>query len=131
MRISDWSSDVCSSDLTATTATTAVDPNAPTSTTAPPLTDLSTTPREEDLPDETVILEELDADGEPVAKYLLGPAAATGTIVQDARAVLQGAPWTVALEIKGGAAIDPFTPGPARQEERSVGKAGVESGRIR
>src|SRR3546814_15310185 len=109
MRISDWSSDVCSSDLTATTATTAVDPNAPTSTTAPPLTDLSTTPREEDLPDETVILEELDADGEPVAKYLLGPAAATGTIVQDARAVLQGAQWTVAPEIKGGDAIAPFT----------------------
>src|SRR3546814_20655709 len=29
-------------------------------------------------------------------------------IVQDARAVLQGAQWTVALEIKGGDAIDTF-----------------------
>src|SRR3546814_18047137 len=29
-------------------------------------------------------------------------------IVHDARAVLQGAQWTVALEIKGGDAIDTF-----------------------
>jgi len=92
-----------------TTSSTVVDPSATTSTTAPPLDDLTTTPREEDDPEATVILEEVDDDGEPIAKYLLGPAAATGQIVQTARAELQpDGQWAVALEIRGGDAIDTF-----------------------
>lgn len=99
-------------DSTTTTgppATTTTAPGATTTTTAPPLDDLTTTPREEDLPEETVILEEIGEDGEPEAKYLLGPAAATGRIVQDARAeLLPTGEWSVALEIRGGDSIDTF-----------------------
>lgn len=97
-----------------TTATTA----APTGTTTPtdPAVDgipglpedLSTTPREEDVAEEPVILEEV-VDGEPIGKYYLGPAAATGRIVQTAAAELSPAgQWTVALEIRGGESIDQF-----------------------
>jgi preprotein translocase subunit SecD len=94
---------------TAPAATTTTVAGATTTTTAPPLDDLSTTPREEDDPEEQVILEEVDDEGEPVAKYVLGPAAATGRIVQTARAELQPTgEWAVALEIRGGDAIDTF-----------------------
>ncbi len=98
-------------DTTATTAPTAttlpVDPTVPAGIPGLP-EDLSTTPREEDDPDEPVILEEV-VDGEVVAKYYLGPAAATGRIVETARAELsQTGQWTVALEIRGGESIDQF-----------------------
>ena len=42
------------------------------------------TPREEDLPEATVVLAELDDDGEAIAVYQLGPSQATGEIVADA-----------------------------------------------
>ena len=95
---------------TSTTATTA--PGETTTTTAPAGEPggIELTPREEDLPEATVILAELDDDGEPTLIYQLGPSLATGEIVADADAQLDDAgQWRVALEMKGGAAgIDLF-----------------------
>ena len=99
-------------DDTTTTAppgtTSTTETPATTDTTAPPLGDLSTTPRDEIEPGETVILEQ-EVDGGVRARYQLGPAGATGRIVQDARAELApNGQWTVALEIRGGDAIGSF-----------------------
>jgi preprotein translocase subunit SecD len=71
---------------------------------------LKVTPRQEDKPEATVILEELDKDGKAVNTYQLGPSQATGEIVSDADAQLgQSGQWTVALKMKSGAAgIDQF-----------------------
>jgi len=67
------------------------------------------TPREEDTPEATVILEEVADDGEVVSTYQLGPAGASGQIVSTARAELgPDGLWTVALEIKGGDGIGSF-----------------------
>lgn len=98
-----------------TTTTAAPPPTAAPPTTlpagepteAPPPPEL--TPREEDTPEATVLLQELGDDGEVATTYQLGPAGATGQIVSTARAEL-GADglWTVALEIKGGDAIGSF-----------------------
>lgn len=90
-----------------TTTTTAV---GATSTTVPGETPaLELTPREEDLPEATVLLEEPGEDGKAANTYQLGPAQATGKIVKTARAELgQDGLWTVALEIKGGDGIDAF-----------------------
>jgi preprotein translocase subunit SecD len=93
----------------ATTTTTAA--GATTTTTAPTGEpgELELTPREEDLPEATVLLEELGDDGKAANTYQLGPSEATGTIVSTARAELGGTgQWTVALEIKGGDGIDTF-----------------------
>lgn len=92
------------------TTTTAV--GATTTTTAAagePAPAIELTPREDDVPEATVLLEEVDADGQAVNTYQLGPAGATGRIVKTARAELdQSGQWGVALEIKGGDGIDTF-----------------------
>jgi preprotein translocase subunit SecD len=92
-----------------TTTTTAAGSTTST-TTGEPADPLEVTPREEDLPEATVVLEQLGDDGEVVNTYQLGPALATGEIVSDARAELdQAGQWYVALEMKGGAqGIDLF-----------------------
>lgn len=68
-----------------TTSTTSAGPtsssSSTTSTTVPP----GTTSREEDKPDATVILPELE-DGNVVSRYQLGPALATGQIIGTANA---------------------------------------------
>ncbi|MEO6317655.1 MAG: protein translocase subunit SecD [Acidimicrobiales bacterium] len=77
----------------------------PGETPAPP----EVTPREEDTPEATVLLQELGDDDEVVNTYQLGPAGATGQIVSTARAELgNDGLWSVALEIKGGDGIDSF-----------------------
>lgn len=67
------------------TTTTGV-PGQPTttSTTAAP-TVIPTTKPEEDDPKATVVLPQLDKDGNVVARYQLGPAALTGNVVRTAR----------------------------------------------
>ena len=68
-------------------------------------------PGEEDLPEATVVLAELDDDGENVEHtYQLGPSQATGEIVADADAELDpNGQWRSPLEMKGGAdGIDQF-----------------------
>jgi preprotein translocase subunit SecD len=92
-----------------TTTTTA--PGSTTTTTAPAGEpgQLKVTSRQDDKPDATVVLEELD-DGDVVNTYQLGPSQATGEIVADADAKLnQSGQWQVALKMKGGSAgIDQF-----------------------
>jgi protein-export membrane protein SecD/preprotein translocase SecF subunit len=95
-------------DPAATTTVPPVDPSA-TTTTVPLTTGFELTPREDDLPDQPVVLAERDDQDEIVATYQLGPTAATGEIVADAAAELGGTgQWSVRLEIKGGAAIESF-----------------------
>ncbi len=90
--------------------TTTVAGDTTTTTVAGDTPPLEVTPREEDLPEATVILEELDGDGKAVNTYQLGPSLATGSIVKTASAQLsQNGQWSVALEMKGGASgIDAF-----------------------
>jgi preprotein translocase subunit SecD len=101
-------------DTSTTTApagsTTTAPGSTTTTTTGEPAPALELTPRQEDDPEATVVLPELDDDGEPVAVYQLGPSQATGEIVDDAQAQLDpNGQWTVALEMKGGAdGIDQF-----------------------
>lgn len=92
-----------------TTTTTTAPGSTTTTTTGEPGGSFEVTTREEDLPDATVILEELQ-DGEVARTFQLGPALATGEVVSDARAELdQAGRWYVALEMKGGAGgIDLF-----------------------
>ena len=93
-------------------ATTTTAPGGTTTTTAPSgePTELEVTRRQDDLPEATVILEELDEDGNATNTYQLGPSQATGEIVSDARAELDPTgQWQVKLEMKGGAeGIDQF-----------------------
>lgn len=80
-----------------------------TTTTVPedPLAAFQVTPREQDDPAETVVLQELEGDT-VVATYQLGPTAATGEIVSTASARLSpSAEWSVELEVTG-AGIDAF-----------------------
>jgi preprotein translocase subunit SecD len=88
-----------------TTTTTA--PPSTTTTTAPAAPEQGApelTPREEDEPDQPVTLAGLDD-----TVYQLGPALATGRIVQSAQAEIPEGAWTVALEMRGGAnGIDKF-----------------------
>jgi preprotein translocase subunit SecD len=94
-------------DPSSTTSTTAA--GGTTTTTTAPAESPGVTPRDEDLPDVPVILEEVGDDGKAVATYSLGPAGATGKIVKTARAELnQSGQWEVALEIKGGDGIAAF-----------------------
>jgi preprotein translocase subunit SecD len=94
-----------------TTSTTVADDGSTTTTTvAGEPSDFELTPREEDLPEATVILAEEDDDGNPTTTYQLGPSEATGTIVKTAEAQLSPTgTWGVALEMRGGASgIDQF-----------------------
>ncbi len=94
--------------------TTSTAPGSTTTTTVPvgePPPALEVTPREDDRADATVVLEEVDDDGEVVATYQLGPSLATGEIVADADAQLNSTTgeWSVSLEMRGGAnGIDLF-----------------------
>ena len=90
---------------TSTTATTV----APTDTSVPPVTGFELTPRDQDLPDQPVVLPQNDDKGKIESTYQLGPALATGRIVSGATAQLdQAGKWQVRLSIKGGDAIDSF-----------------------
>jgi len=98
------------------------DPSAPTTVppdptgttipepTPPPLTGFEVTPRDQDLPDQPVVLQERDTDGNIVATYQLGPSLATGKVVSKATARLSPTgQWSVELVFKGGAeGIDLF-----------------------
>jgi len=90
-------------------ATPFQDPSTTTTTVPGETPVLEVTPREEDLPEATVLLEEPGEDGKAANTYQLGPAQATGKIVKTARAELgQDGQWSVALEMKGGDGIDAF-----------------------
>jgi preprotein translocase subunit SecD len=72
------------------------------------LEELELTPTEEDDPDQAVTLGEFDDDGNEVARYRLGPAEATGEILSDANAQIQGVgTWVVGVEVRGDR-IDEF-----------------------
>jgi preprotein translocase subunit SecD len=93
------------------TTTTAADGSTTSTTVAGEPSDFELTPRDEDLPDATVVLAEEDDAGEPTATYLLGPSQATGKIVKTASADLDetNGTWSVALEMRGGeGGIDQF-----------------------
>ena len=96
----------------AATTTTVAGGATTTTTTAPgEIPTVELTPRDEDLPENDVVLPQLDADGEIEFVYSLGPSQATGEIVSDASAVLNPntGEWSVSLEMKGGAdGIDQF-----------------------
>jgi len=99
------------SSTTSTTGatTTTVAGATTTTTTGEPTPEIELTPRDEDVPEATVLLEEVGDDGKAVNTYQLGPAGATGKIVKTARAELgQNGQWSVALEIKGGDGIAAF-----------------------
>ncbi|HEX4868911.1 MAG TPA: protein translocase subunit SecD [Acidimicrobiales bacterium] len=90
----------------ATTTTVAGDTT--TTTAAPGATGFELTPREQDLPDQPVVLAETDDNGKVVSTYQLGPSVATGKIVSGAQASLdQTGQWIVRLDIKGSQ-IDAF-----------------------
>ena len=112
--------DTTAPDTTApdTTApdTTAPDATAPDTTVpgtdltvpapAPPVSaDVPTTPREEDLAENEVVLPEFDADGNQLVRYRLGPTALTGEAVETAQAVFDPTTnrWAVSVTFKGGA----------------------------
>jgi preprotein translocase subunit SecD len=92
------------------TTTVADDGSTTTTTVVGDPSDFELTPREEDLPEATVILAEEDDDGNPTTTYQLGPSEATGKIVKTAEAQLSPTgTWGVALEMRGGASgIDQF-----------------------
>lgn len=73
-------------DPEATTTTAPADPSATTTTSTSTTVPAGTTPRDEAAADQEVILPEFDDDGAVVARYVLGPAKATGEIVSAARA---------------------------------------------
>ncbi|MGE0795360.1 MAG: protein translocase subunit SecD [Acidimicrobiia bacterium] len=85
---------------TSTTSTTVAGGDT-TTTTAPTTTTtaLPTTSREDNLADAQVVLEELDDDGEVVARYVLGPTNVLGRVVESARAQFDLSEWTVSLTL--------------------------------
>lgn len=99
-------------DTTTTTTapgTTTTVPAAPESPFGDLPEDLTPTPREEDEADATVILEELDDDGNPIARYLLGPALVTGDAISGATARLdQLGQWSIEMDIRGGEGAESF-----------------------
>jgi preprotein translocase subunit SecD len=65
--------------------------------------DAETTPPDDVTADEEAILEELDDEGEVLARYRVGPTAVRGEAVSDATAQITGInEWYVALELRGG-----------------------------
>ncbi|MGK2947646.1 MAG: protein translocase subunit SecD [Acidimicrobiales bacterium] len=100
-----------------TTTTTAPDTTTTTTAPADPAAspfgdlpeDLTPTPRDEDEADQTVILEELDDEGNPIARYLLGPALVTGDAISGATARLdQLGQWSIEMDIRGGEGAESF-----------------------
>ncbi|MFP5376384.1 MAG: protein translocase subunit SecD [Acidimicrobiia bacterium] len=111
--------DTTAPDPTATTAP----PADPSATTAPPTTvpagDVPTTPRDQDLPDQQVVLDEV-VGGEVRNRYLLGPTELTGTAVRTARAEFdptQGWRVNFTLTGEGSKAFDEMA---ARNLQRQV-----------
>jgi preprotein translocase subunit SecD len=109
------------------TETTAVDPTAsttpvdPTASTIDPAAlsqldpsqsgaSLATTPRDQDVADQIVVLPEYDLDGNMVARYQLGPTQLTGAALEGATAGIdQQGRWTVNPKFKPGPdGIDAF-----------------------
>ena len=95
-----------------TTSTTAGDTSTTTPSTEEPepsedfdpsiFGDFSLTPPEEDEADQPVTLAQVDDDGNEELRYQLGPTAATGEILSDAQAQIEGVgQWQVAVDIKG------------------------------
>lgn len=102
---------------------TTVAPTDPTATTIDPAlleqlsqqqagagADLTTTPRDQDLRDQIVVLPQYDADGTMTARYQLGPTQLTGSALEGATAGIDSTGmWTVNPKFKGGAeGIDAF-----------------------
>jgi preprotein translocase subunit SecD len=83
---------------TTTTAATPAEGTTTTSTTVP-----GTTPREEDVAENEVILPELDENGEVIALYRLGPAPLTGRALADASASFDpnSGAWAVDFSLTG------------------------------
>ncbi len=64
--------------------------------------DFQLTPIEDDDPDEQVTLGQFDDDGNETARFILGPAEATGEILSGASAQIQGVgTWVVGVEVRG------------------------------
>ena len=80
----------------------------PTTSTTLDLGAVPTTAPEDNVADAEVVLPELDAEGDVVQRYRLGPTEVTGSAVEGAQARLQGAAqWTVELAFTE-AGIDGF-----------------------
>ncbi len=104
-------------DTTTSTAAPAEDPAPESPTTSAPgedptlipgLEDLALTDPDDDIAEDPVTLAEYDADGNEVLRYKLGPTEATGTILSDASAELEGlGTWRVAVSLTGDG-IDQF-----------------------
>jgi preprotein translocase subunit SecD len=96
-------------DPTATTILT--DPTATTPLTTSQTGSLATTPPDQDLPDQIVVLPEYDADGNVTVRYQLGPTQLTGSALEGASAGIdpQTGQWVVFPKFKPGAdGIDAF-----------------------
>ena len=101
-----------STPVTTTTAPPATTTTVPGATTTAPATttttpadaatSLKTTPREEDRPEATVVLPELDRNGKVVRRYQLGPSELTGRAISSARAnVDPNGQWLVEFRLTG------------------------------
>ncbi|QGG95155.1 protein translocase subunit SecD [Actinomarinicola tropica] len=94
--------------------------------------DAPTTAPDDAQEDEEVVLEELDDEGDVIARYRLGPTAVRGEAVADANAQLEGvSSWFVALELRAGddaigAWNDIAATCFARQPECPTGLLGIE-----
>jgi preprotein translocase subunit SecD len=86
-----------------TTVAGATTTAGPTTTAQPvPTTIFQTTPPEQDIATNQVVLEQKDSKGKVTDRYLLGPAFLLGTAVESASAVFTTT-WEVSLTIKAGA----------------------------
>ncbi len=73
------------------------------------LLQMPTTPREDDRRDDYVLLEQLDNDAQPIARYYLGPTLVTGAALEGAEAAFTSLEWIVLPTFKPGAdGIDLF-----------------------
>lgn len=99
---------VAPTDTTATTLDPALLEQLSTQQTAG--ADLPTTPRDQDIADQTVVLPQYDNDGNMIARYQLGPTQLTGSALEGATAGIDSTGvWTVNPKFKGGAeGIDAF-----------------------
>lgn len=61
------------------------------------------TPGDADVPCDQVVLQEVDDDGNQIARYILGPTQFTGTIIDDAAARVVNSEWSVITQLRGGA----------------------------
>ena len=84
-------------DTTTTAPTTAPAEATTTTTAAAPAADIPTTPRDQDLPEAQVVLE--DKDGE--TRYLLGPCELTGKSIKSATAQFDTGGWLVRFTLTG------------------------------